>query len=62
MKIPDIAYDGILSEGANLQDSEHKICIKDNGVFNFVFMDAANDFQVSQTRLSLICVTHINII
>lgn len=45
MKIPDIAYDGILPEGASLQDSEHKICIGDNGVFNFVFMDAANEFK-----------------
>lgn len=45
MKIPDIAYDGILPEGASLQDSEHKICIEDNGVFNFVFMDAANEFK-----------------
>ena len=42
--IPDIAYDGILPEGASLQDKDHTICFGDNGTFNFVFMDAANDF------------------
>ena len=52
MKIPDIAYDGILPEGANLQDSEHKICLRDNGALNFVFMDAANDFENFSNEVS----------
>ena len=43
--IPDIVYDGILPQGAALQDEEHKICIDDNGNINFVFMDAAHDFE-----------------
>lgn len=57
MKIPDIAYDGILPEGASLQDSEHKICLKDNGALNFVFMDAANDFDnFSNEVLPYLCI------
>ena len=43
--IPDIVYDGILPQGAALQDEEHKICLDDNGNINFVFMDAAHDFE-----------------
>ena len=43
--IPDIVYDGIPPDGVSLQDNEHKICIGDNGTFNFVFMDASHDFD-----------------
>ena len=44
-KIPDIAYDGILSKGGALQDEEHMICLQKNGDANFVYLDAANDFE-----------------
>ena len=50
--IPDVVYDGILPEGASLQDDEHKICIGDNGTFNFVFMDAAHDFDAFSNDVS----------
>jgi len=50
--IPDVVYDGILPDGANLQDDEHKICIGDNGTFNFVFMDAAHDFDAFSNDVS----------
>jgi len=43
--IPDKVYDGILPDGASLRDNEHKICIVDNGTFNFIFMDVAYDFD-----------------
>jgi parallel beta-helix repeat protein len=52
MKIPDIAYDGILPDGATLQDDDHKICIGDHGEINFVFMDAANDFAEFSNEMS----------
>jgi len=45
LRIPDIAYDGILAEGGSLQDENHKICLYDNGKTNFVYLDAANDFD-----------------
>jgi parallel beta-helix repeat protein len=44
-RIPDIAYDGILPEGLQLQDPSVKLCIDDNGVASFAFLDAANDFE-----------------
>lgn len=44
-KIPDIAYDGILSKGGSLQDEEHMICLQNNGDANFVYLDASNDFE-----------------
>ena len=44
-RIPDIAYDGILPEGVQLQDPSVKLCIDDNGVASFAFLDAANDFE-----------------
>jgi len=50
--IPDVVYDGILPDGASLQDDEHKICIGDNGTFNFVFMDAAHDFDAFSNDVS----------
>ncbi len=50
--IPDVVYDGILPDGASLQDTEHKICIGDNGTFNFVFMDAAHDFDAFSNDVS----------
>ena len=50
--IPDVVYDGILPDGASLQDDEHKICIVDNGAFNFVFMDAAHDFDAFSNDVS----------
>ena len=43
--IPDIVYDGILPAGATLQDDQHKICLQENGKVNFVYMDAAHDFE-----------------
>ena len=43
--IPDVVYDGILPKGAKLQDDQHKICLEDNGEINFVYMDAANEFE-----------------
>jgi hypothetical protein len=52
MVIPDVVYDGILPDGAIIQDENHKICIGDNGDFNFVFMDAANDFEAFSNDLS----------
>ena len=52
MVIPDVVYDGILPDGAIIQDENHKICIGDNGDFNFVFMDAANDFEAFSNNLS----------
>ena len=45
LRIPDIAYDGILAEGGRLQDENHKICLYDNGKINFVYLDAADDFD-----------------
>lgn len=50
--IPDIVYDGSLPDEASLQDDEHKICIGDNGTFNFVFMDAAHDFNTFSNDVS----------
>ena len=50
--IPDIVYDGSLPDEASLQDDEHKICIGDNGTFNFVFMDAAHDFNAFSNDVS----------
>lgn len=50
--IPDVVYDGILPDGASLQDDEHKVCIGDNGTFNFVFMDAAHDFNAFSNDVS----------
>jgi hypothetical protein len=49
MKIPDIAYDGILPkdyfiEGQQI-NPEYKVCIKNNGTINFAVLDAANDFS-----------------
>ena len=44
-RIPDIAYDGILPEGVQLQDPIVKLCIDDNGAASFAFLDAANDFE-----------------
>ncbi len=52
MVVPDIVYDGILPDGAKIQDENHKICIGDNGDFNFVFMDAANDFKTFSNDLT----------
>ncbi|MFQ3335445.1 MAG: parallel beta-helix repeat protein [Candidatus Arcticimaribacter sp.] len=52
MVIPDVVYDGILPDGAIIQDENHKICIGDHGDFNFVFMDAANDFEAFSNDLS----------
>ena len=43
--IPDVVHDGILPKGAKLQDDQHKICLEDNGEINFVYMDAANEFE-----------------
>ena len=49
LKIPDVAYDGILPKDYYLKDStispDYKICVKNNGKINFVVMDAANDFE-----------------
>ena len=44
-RIPDIAYDGILPEGVQLQDPSVKLCIDDNRAASFAFLDAANDFE-----------------
>lgn len=43
--IPDVVYDGILPEGSTLQDQAHKLCLNENGTINFVYLDAANDFE-----------------
>lgn len=43
--IPDIAYDGILPNGATLQDAEHVVCLQNNPDVNFVYLDAGNDFN-----------------
>ena len=43
--IPDIVYDGILPENVFSKSNMHKICLDNNGVINFVMMDAANDFK-----------------
>ena len=49
MKIPDIAYDGILPEDYYIKDKqinpEYRVCIKNNGAINFAALDAANDFN-----------------
>lgn len=45
LRIPDIAYDGIIAEGASFQDENHKICMINNGEINFVNLDAANEFE-----------------
>lgn len=45
MRIPDIAYDGILPKGTELQAPSVKICIQNNENAQFVFLDAANDFE-----------------
>ena len=49
MKIPDIAYDGILPEDYYIQgqqiNPEYKVCIHNNGKINFAALDAANDFK-----------------
>jgi parallel beta-helix repeat protein len=48
-KIPDVAYDLILAEDYYLKDNtinpEYEICVKNNGDFSFVVLDAANDFE-----------------
>ena len=44
-KIPDIAYDGIFAPGGSLQDDEHKLCLQNNGAAQFVYLDAAHDFE-----------------
>ena len=49
MKIPDIAYDGILPEDYYIQgqkiNPQYKVCIRNNGTINFAALDAANDFK-----------------
>tara|TARA_B100001093_G_scaffold294735_1_gene281118 strand:+ start:93 stop:1433 length:1341 start_codon:yes stop_codon:yes gene_type:complete len=49
MKIPDIAYDGILPEDYYIQgqqiNPQYKVCIQNNGTINFAALDAANDFN-----------------
>ncbi|MBT6127027.1 MAG: hypothetical protein HOH47_00305 [Flavobacteriaceae bacterium] len=49
MKIPDIAYDGILPKDYYIEgkqiNPEYKVCIKNNGAINFAALDAANDFS-----------------
>jgi hypothetical protein len=49
MKIPDIAYDGILPKDYYLPcqviNPKYRVCIKNNGSINFAALDAANDFN-----------------
>ena len=52
LSIPDIAYDGIVPEGANIQDKEYKLCLEDNVNAAFVFLDAGNDFQDFSTEMT----------
>ena len=49
--IPDIAYDGILPKGKNLQDPELKICIQNNGDASFAYLDAEHDFEAFSNDL-----------
>lgn len=49
--IPDIAYDGILQKGKNLQDPELKICIQNNGDASFAYLDAEHDFEAFSNDL-----------
>lgn len=50
--IPDIVYDGILPEGSAIQDAEVKLCIQNNGVISFAYLDAANDFTAFSNDLN----------
>lgn len=43
--IPDIAYDGIIDNEGSLQDEQHRLCLENNGDVNFVYLDAANEFE-----------------
>jgi len=52
LSIPDIAYDGIVPEGANIQDKDYKLCLEDNVNAAFVFLDAGNDFQDFSTEMA----------
>lgn len=52
MRIPDIAYDGILPEGTELQAPGVKLCIQNNENAQFVFLDAANDFEFFSNDLT----------
>ena len=56
LKIPDVAYDGILPKDYYLKDNtispDYKICVKNNGKINFVVMDAANDFEKFSNELN----------
>ena len=57
LKIPDVAYDGILPRDFYLNDGtispDYKICVKkNNGKINFVVMDAANDFEKFSNELN----------
>ena len=56
LKIPDVAYDGILPRDFYLKDRtispDYKICVKNNGKINFVVMDAANDFEKFSNELN----------
>jgi parallel beta-helix repeat protein len=45
LRIPDIAYDGILADGGSLQDENHLICINESDDVNFVFLDGENDLD-----------------
>jgi len=51
--IPDVVYDGILPKGASLQDEEQKICLSKNSPLNFVYLDAANNFEGFSNDLSI---------
>lgn len=50
--IPDIAYDGILAPQGEIQDEEHRLCIKDNGDVLFAYLDAAHHFEGFSTDLT----------
>ena len=50
--IPEKVYDGILPDGVSLRGNEHKICIGDNGTFNFIFMDVTYDFDTFSKDIS----------
>lgn len=50
--IPDIAYDGILPNGAQLSDPDFKICIRDNNEASFAYLDASNEFDGFSNDLS----------
>lgn len=51
-QIPDMAFDGIFEAGKTLATLNYQICFQDNGPATFVYLDAANDFELFSNDLT----------